>query len=223
MLATATAGRTRLSLADRFEVGDLMYVQVLHPSNFGEIYVSAHMEYKTQNDTWRPVPTANTPLGQAYTSGKYPGMRDYVLFANVQESTLRHVSFFLPYDAAGLPNGTYDRRYVIRLWDGNNQEVQNTALNEHQVEVQRNNSGRVIIRMVTAKACLAWVTQETSKEPASLPRGWPRPPRIAPGAPTPPEPPAPPAPTPLKPEPMYETPGFTFFFDAKTGKLTCPR
>ena len=84
-----------------------MYVKVLHPADIGDIYVSAHMEYQRPAGEWVPVPTNAGPLGKEYTSPRYPGLRDYVSLRKVTENTERHISLFMPYDAAAMPTGSY--------------------------------------------------------------------------------------------------------------------
>ncbi len=161
MLATETASRTRLG-GDRFYVGDLMYVQVVCPPNIGEIYVSAHMEYQNRSGEWVPVPTKDTSLGEAYTSGRYPGLRDYVFLKEVSDSTQRQISFFMPYDAANLRSGTYARRYVIRLWNQDGEDIEQTVLKPEDVSVN-NNSGKTTIKVVSCKACCPVARNSTGK------------------------------------------------------------
>lgn len=162
MLATETMSRTRFGGAN-FQLGDVMYVSVVHPKNVGEIYVSSHMEYLT-GDQWRPVPTRKDRLGQDYTSPHYTGLRDYVKLNGVPVETERKVCFFMPYEAASLESGKeYRRRYVIRLWDRNNDEVHAVHLQEDSVDVKKVNGKTIISVVVRAKACAA--KPLTSQEP----------------------------------------------------------
>jgi hypothetical protein len=175
MLVTETASRTRLG-GDEFYVGDLLYVQVICPPNAGTISVSAHMEYKTPSGTWAPVPTAKSELGRSYRSGKFDGVRDYVHLHEVTKRTQRHISLFLPYDAAAMADGTYLRRYVIRLWDNASNDVARTILPAEKVQVTRGGqTSRIIIRVVECTACCAYST--ASKEPLQ-----PKPEAVAAGA-----------------------------------------
>jgi hypothetical protein len=112
------------------------------------------MEYQRPTGEWVPVPTAENSLGEAYTSEHYPGLRDFVSLKGVTEYTQRHISFFMPYDAAAMHDGTYLRRYVIRLWNKNDQDVARTTLTAEKVTIN-NQSGRTIIKVVECKACCA--------------------------------------------------------------------
>ena len=152
MFASGTVSRSRLGGED-FQLGDMMYVAAIQPANSGGMYVSAHMEYEDTQQGWLPVPTASTPLGQAYRSGKYVGLRDYVQFGGTGVGFMRHICLFMPYDAAALPgNKVYERRYVIRVWDGNNQEVANTVLPSETVSTTRQ-GGKLTLVVARAKAC----------------------------------------------------------------------
>ena len=157
MLATGTVSRTRVGGGD-CEVGDMMYVTVLQPAKSGQMYVSAHMEYQNSQQRWVPVPTANSSLGQAYRSSKYPGLRDYVRFNGDDETVTRHVCLFMPYDAASLPgNRIYERRYVIRVWDNDNNDIGHTVLPADQVTTKREGDGTLIISVVKVKTCTSMV------------------------------------------------------------------
>lgn len=155
MLATETMSRTRLG-GSHFQAGDMMYVSVLHSANTGDMYVSSHMEYfDANNGKWRPIPTRNTELGRAYTSGQYPGVRDYVQFDSVDADTERNVCLFMPYEAASVQQGAgFRRRYVLRLWDNDNEEVKAVVLPEELVNVE-SHKGKTVITLVKAKACAA--------------------------------------------------------------------
>lgn len=156
MMASGVSGRVKAAShasANQFELGDMLYFAALQPANSRGMYVSAHMEYLDNNE-WRPVPVANTELGFAYRSGHSPGVRDYIKFDSCNESTARHVCLFMPYNAASLRNGLYERRYVLRLWDHNNRLIAggSRALSPDTVEAkrERNNLSFVTVR---ARAC----------------------------------------------------------------------
>jgi hypothetical protein len=157
VLVTEAASRSRLG-GDGFYVGDLLYVQVVCPPNTGETSVSAHMEYKTSAGEWVPVPTSHDEIGQAYTSERYPGLRDYVSLRGVTQRTQRNISLFMPYDATDMPKGTYLRRYVIRLWNSDNQDVARTVLPTQKVTVA-SQAGRTIIKEVECKACCSLLSK----------------------------------------------------------------
>lgn len=152
ILATGALSRTRVA-GGEFELGDMMYVTAVQSANTGGMYVSAHMEYNDPQQGWLPVPTAPTPLGNEYRSGKYVGLRDYVRFGAASTNVTRHICLFMPYAAASLPDGrVYERRYVIRLWDSENQEVANTALTPDSVRAEQSD-GRLVLTLVRAKTC----------------------------------------------------------------------
>lgn len=173
ILVTETASRVHLG-GEAFYLGDLLYVQVVCPPDAGETAVSAHMEYEKRPGEWVPVPASDSAVGQAYTSARYPGLRDYVRLRPVTERTQRHVSLFMPYDAAAMPSGTYTRRYIIRLWDKDNNDVARTILPSEMVEV-KSLAGRTIITVVKCRACCQVMTD--SKTPLE-----PQPEAIPPGA-----------------------------------------
>ncbi len=163
MLATGTVSRTRIGGVD-FELGDMMYVTVLHPAKSGQLYVSSHMEYQDSQQQWIPVPTANSRLGQAYQSGKYPGVRDFVRFSGQDETVTRHVCLFMPYDAASLPgNRIYQRRYVIRVWDKDNRDIGQTVLPADQVTTRREEDGTLVISIVKVKTCSSMVDADSAE------------------------------------------------------------
>lgn len=167
MLATGVMSRTRAGGTD-FQLGDMMYITALHPANTGGMYVSAHMEFLSDNNNWQPVPTAATTLGNEYRSGQFPGVRDYVKFNSCEANTTRHVCLFMPYAAASLPvNKFYQRRYVLRLWDRNNRPILRTALSAEPVETKRDHSGKLIIVTVKARACGALVGANGDPVPES--------------------------------------------------------
>ena len=163
MLATGTAARTRLG-GEYFQVGDMMYVTVLHPANFGKMYVSAHMEYQDEHSNWKPVPTKNTPLGGAYESNRYPGVRDYVALTDVSVNTTRHICLFMPYNATALSDGDYKRRYVLRLWNGSNREVTNKALQDEAIKVSTPR-GLTLFTVVRVRTCATMEGNEGELRP----------------------------------------------------------
>jgi len=151
--ANGVLARTRLGGTD-FYLGDLMYVSALQPANTGGMYVSAHMEYLDEQGKWRPVPTSTTELGQQYHSPNYAGLRDFVKFNGTSINTIRHICLFMPFDAAALQVGErYQRRYVIRVWDGNNREISNHPLEAERVQTSRDEEGKLLITTVTVRAC----------------------------------------------------------------------
>lgn len=154
VLATGVLSRTRIGGGD-FQSGDMIYVTAFHPANSGKIFVSAHMEYLDKNKKWSPVPTkGDTELGQEYTSGNFPGLRDYVKFEGSNSNHIRHICLFMPYKAADLPiNKKYTRRYSLRVWDDNNEPVERTILTPEQIATTRDENGNFVMTTVTAKAC----------------------------------------------------------------------
>ena len=171
MMATGVLSRTRAGGAD-FQQGDMMYLTALHPADSGSMYVSAHMEYLDDTDNWQAVPTAGTALGKEYQSGRYPGVRDYVKFENTNANTTRHICLFMPYGAASLPtNKFYQRRYVLRLWDRNNEPVSRTALPAEAVQTKKDNGGKFVIVTVKAKTCASLVDANNEPIPESQDEG----------------------------------------------------
>jgi len=171
MMATGVLSRTRTGGSD-FQLGDMMYLTALQPSGSGSMYVSAHMEYLDDNNNWQPVPTARTSLGNEYRSGRYPGVRDYVKFESATENTTRHICLFMPYGAAWLPtNKFYQRRYVLRLWDRNNEPLARTALPAESIETKKDNSGKIVIVTVKARACASLVDANNEPIPESQDEG----------------------------------------------------
>lgn len=153
ILATGVVSRSRLAVED-FQLGDLMYVRVGQPASSGNMYVSAHMEYLDDQQQWQPVLTAKTALGEAYRSGRYLGIRDFVRFEGCSVNTTRHVCLFLPYEAAALPtNKVYQRRYVLRVWDHRNEPVARTVLAPEAVSARRDDHGKLLIVAVRVKTC----------------------------------------------------------------------
>lgn len=163
ILAIGVFARTRTGDED-FQLGDLMYVSAFQPSNSGGMYVSVHMEYSDPQHQWSPVPTADTPLGSAYHSPKYAGLRDFVKFEAAAADTTRHICLFLRYAAAALPTGNvYERRYVIRVWDGANKEIPNSVLPAEQVSVNPNNRGQLEMTLVHVQVKACWAAQMTGE------------------------------------------------------------
>jgi hypothetical protein len=139
----------------------MMYVTALQPANSGSMYVSAHMEYAENEQVWLAVPTARTELGEAYRSPRYAGIRDYVKFDNCTADTLRRVCLFMPYDAAGLPNNrTYQRRYVLRVWDQRNEPIARVNLAPEAVQTRRDEHGKMQILTIKVKTCSIPAFQE---------------------------------------------------------------
>lgn len=194
MLAVGVTSRTRLGGAD-CQLGDLFYIMAIHPANSGQMYVSAHMEFRDERNQWLPTPTARTALGEAYRSPKYNGLRDYVVFEPTSVNTTRHVCLFMPYEAAFLPTRRYDRRYVIRVWDHGNREIANTVLSPESVNVEREN-GKLVIRVISVRTCAMVVSEATTPDPV-------------------------PQPVP-DPVPTTVNEGGVRFFDTATGDWTCP-
>ncbi|WP_010584712.1 hypothetical protein [Schlesneria paludicola] len=158
MLATGTMSRSKI-VADDFQLGDLMYVKVRQPAGIGDIYVSVHLYYSddtqgdNSQDAFVPVRPSNDALGEAYTSAHDGGVRDFVKFSATNESTIRHVSLFIPYKAASLPLGRqFRRRYAIILWDRTNTRVSTKWLKPELVEANPDASGTVIITTVSFSA-----------------------------------------------------------------------
>ena len=60
----------------------------------------------------------------------------------------------MPYEALGIDPGKYEFRYVIRLWDKNNNEItqKRLTLPKDEVEVKMIN-GKTTIVAVNVKAC----------------------------------------------------------------------
>jgi len=163
MLAVGTASRTRLG-GEYFQVGDLMYVAVLQPGTRSECSISVHMEYLDQNRVWQPIPTANSDLGRQYRSAMDGSVRDYVTLRGESQLTTRHVSLFVPYNAASLPAGSYVRRYVIRLWNANNQDIADRELPAEPVTVIKE-EGRTVIRITKISCCRAIAGPPASSAP----------------------------------------------------------
>jgi hypothetical protein len=112
----------------------MILLRLEQPPNSGGAAVSAHMEYQAGDligtDRWLPVPTTTDPLGESYRSEKYQGLRDYVRFdQGVSKPTIRQICLFMPHTAAAIPVGRhFVRRYVVRLWDDNGDEIEIKAL-----------------------------------------------------------------------------------------------
>lgn len=148
LLATETMGRCPHG-GDVCRLGDMIHVTMLQRANHGGAYVSAHMEYRDDKLGWLPVPTAKSPIGAAYTSAKYHGLRDFVWLDRVSMDTPRGICLFIPYDAALLPVQTrFERRYVIRLWDERNHELSNLVLNPQTVVVGKQGN-QISLRVAT--------------------------------------------------------------------------
>jgi hypothetical protein len=142
------------------------------------------------------MPTADTALGRSYRSPKYRGLRDYVIFEQeVSNPTIQQICLFMPHDAAAIPLGTtFDRRYIIRVWDRNGNEITAKALSLPSDEaVMERNGNRRVIRTITNVECKAMQSvNEDSGE--------------------------------LEPVPYREVQhqGTVQFFDTQSGEWTCP-
>jgi hypothetical protein len=158
VFATEVVGRTRLG-GDTFQSGDMILVNVEQPANSSPISVSAHMEYLASRPDgsagWIPVPTARGPLGQSYTSPTYKGLRDYVKFEDkAPEIAIRQAYLFIPYAAVGFADGTkFKRRYVVRLWDVDGNDIARKALvlPTDEAEVRREGGQRIVRTTITVK------------------------------------------------------------------------
>ena len=111
--------------------GDLLYIKTRPHSHSSFAYISAHMEYKHERKGWTPVPAKKSGIGVCYSSGKYGGVRDFIKVDKIPKDHLLNISLFVPYDAMALSprKQPYERRYVIRLWDNSNNEIENFTSN----------------------------------------------------------------------------------------------
>jgi len=132
---------------------DLLHVQVVCPPDIGAISVLPTWSIRIVQVNGFLFQRLMMKLAGAYTSSRYPGLRDYVSLRGVTQRTKRNVSLFMPYDATAMPKGSYLRRYVIRLWDSNDQDVERRPLPTEKVTVA-NQSGRTIIKVVRVQCML---------------------------------------------------------------------
>lgn len=123
-----------------FISGDFLAFNVSSPGKDLRLYASAHLEFKAENGNWLPVPLAKTDYASRYRSGRYPGVRDYVLVEQEEAETKTRsipVLLFIPYQAADFRRGqSVELRYVLRLWDKFNRETKKTALPGVKVKVE---------------------------------------------------------------------------------------
>jgi hypothetical protein len=170
MLFNQALSRSRDS---EFYVGDLLYIKVRVPANVGQVMVSAHAEYFGQGQ-WQTMPTSNSALGQAYLSGRYPGVRDYVTIESSGAILEKNVALFIPYAACALnPDTAFHMRYVIRLWDGNNTEIANLPLQSMPVNVSVERE-HLLISAIRAVACSAIPSgDQAAGAPAPVPQSEP--------------------------------------------------
>ena len=156
MLATGTMSRARSS-GDTMYTGDVLHVEVLQRGNCEDMYVSVHCQIRSNNSgNWTDVEATNSELGAAYRGGKYRDYRDFVFIDGTDTPQVRTVTLFMPYDAADIREGNYTRRYVIRLWNGDNGEIAAKALEPDNVTVNRfrdRNATRTLISTVSVKSC----------------------------------------------------------------------
>lgn len=172
IVCTQVLSRTRLG-STSYSVGDMILVTAEQGPNTSGMSISTHMEYQTGpeigTNNWRPVPTTSDPLGKSYTSGKYPGLRDFVTVeTRVSVPTQHQICLFMPHDAAAIQEGTqFSRRYVIRVWDQNGNEIESKALSLPADSVSMERQGpRRIIRTTVAVACSKSIY--TGSGPANL-------------------------------------------------------
>lgn len=97
-------------------------------------------------------------------------MSYYVQFGPVKKNVMRNICLFMPYDAAALSSGKYQRRYVIRIWDDENKEIGSRTLSADKVEIERK-GGRVIIKSIVAIACSANDPKNNTPIPEHEPSG----------------------------------------------------
>ena len=97
VLATQTISRPRVLQGDeqRNAIGDMLHIGVVQSVEVGEMYLSVHAQYKTEQSEWSDIPPAKNRLGSAYESGKYGGVRDYVYLNSVTNPALsKYLSFY---------------------------------------------------------------------------------------------------------------------------------
>jgi hypothetical protein len=137
-LATESLVRTRQLDADKAaisEKGDVITVIANQPAGNKGFTISAHPQYREKGD-WQPVPMPKHPLAAWYTSKKYGGLRDYVDVGPTTVETRRIVSLFVPVDGfAMLAGKECDLRYVVRVWDVDDNEITSLTLDPYRIQV----------------------------------------------------------------------------------------
>jgi hypothetical protein len=150
-LATESLVRTRRldeKQAAISEKGDVITVIAQQPAGNKGFTISAHPQYRERGGDWQPVGMPKHPLAAWYTSKKYGGLRDYVDVGPTTVDTPRIVSLFVPVDGFALLAGKEcDLRYVVRVWDADDNEMASLTLDPYRIQVGVD-SGHIAVSII---------------------------------------------------------------------------